>query len=115
MKNKKNSQSDNTWYGFGLGLLGGAALVWAFGTQKGRETIRHLADSAENLEGEVGGILKEYGLEAEEYIKDTIKPVEHVFENVAQSSSPLKALIDRIGINSKHTKKLFLKEDQEIK
>lgn len=89
--------------------------MWAFGTQKGRETIRHLANNAENLEGEVGEILKEYGLEAGEYIKDVAGPLKHVIEEAIPNNSPLENLIERIGINDKHTKKLFLKEDVEVK
>lgn len=50
MADQNNQKSTNFWFGFSLGILSTAALIYLFGTEKGRKTVKKVLDLTENFE-----------------------------------------------------------------
>lgn len=50
-------QNNNYWSGFGLGLLGGAGLMYILGTKKGRTALRTFLSNTDDLEHSVEDII----------------------------------------------------------
>lgn len=48
--NQKQKPENNFWLGFLLGGVLGAASLFLFGTKKGRQTLKKIIESAEELE-----------------------------------------------------------------
>ncbi len=56
MTNEK-PHSDNFWSGFALGTLAGGAMLFAFTTKRGRNTVKKMLDNTETLEHNIENIL----------------------------------------------------------
>lgn len=54
----KQTNNNNYWAGFGLGLLGGAGIMYLVGTKKGRELLRQFLDNTEGIEHSVEDIIR---------------------------------------------------------
>lgn len=50
-------QNNNYWSGFGLGILGGAGLMYLVGTRKGRELLRQFLNNTDEIEHSVEDIM----------------------------------------------------------
>ena len=59
MASQNNHKTSNFWFGFSLGILGTGALVYFFGTKKGRETMQKLLDLTENFEETINMLSEE--------------------------------------------------------
>lgn len=57
MTNNK-PHSDNFWSGFALGGVVGGALLYAFTTKRGRETVKKMLNNTETLEHNIENILE---------------------------------------------------------
>ncbi|HRN71270.1 MAG TPA: hypothetical protein PLS49_08890 [Candidatus Woesebacteria bacterium] len=55
---KEKQTSDNFWSGFALGGLVGGALLYAFTSKRGRETVKKLLDGTETIEHNIENILE---------------------------------------------------------
>lgn len=55
---KEKPHSDNFWSGFALGSLAGGALLFAFTTRRGRDTVKKMLDNTETLEHNIENILE---------------------------------------------------------
>lgn len=55
---KEKHTSDNFWSGFALGGLVGGALLYAFTSKRGRETVKKMLDNTETLEHNIENILE---------------------------------------------------------
>lgn len=54
---KEKPHADNFWSGFALGSVAGGALLYAFTTKNGRETVKKMLDNTETLEHNLESIL----------------------------------------------------------
>ncbi len=53
MKNQNNPSSSNFWFGFSIGIVSLSLMIYFFGTEKGRKTLKQLLDLTENFEDTV--------------------------------------------------------------
>lgn len=56
-KNQKNN-SENFWSGYSLGVLSGGLLMYAFGTKKGRETLKKMLSQSETIEDNLSQLVE---------------------------------------------------------
>jgi len=56
-KNQKNN-SENFWSGYSLGVLSGGLLMYAFGTKKGRETLKKMLNQSETIEDNLSQLVE---------------------------------------------------------
>ncbi len=69
---KEKQHSDNFWSGFALGGVVGGALLYAFTTKRGRETVKKMLDNTETLEHNIENILEM--LQKNNILSDQEKP-----------------------------------------
>jgi len=53
----QKNNSDNFWSGYALGILSGGALMYGFGTKKGREAVKKIMEHTDTLEHNIEDIL----------------------------------------------------------
>lgn len=56
MATQKNN-SEPFWAGYGLGMIAGAAILYAVGTKNGRQLVKHVLDGTESLEHGIEDVL----------------------------------------------------------
>lgn len=59
MSNQKNQKNnpETFWSGYSLGILSGSLLMYAFGTKKGRDTLKKMLSHSETVEGNLSQII----------------------------------------------------------
>ena len=107
MASQNNPKTSNFWFGFSLGIVSISALIYLFGTEKGRKTLKKLLDLTENLEDTIN-------LLTEELTGTTIFKEEKK-EGNKKTISSVNSLLDKMKILSpllekKQVKKFFVKE-----
>jgi hypothetical protein len=59
MSNQKNPKNnpETFWSGYSLGILSGGLLMYAFGTKKGRDTLKKMLSHSETIEENLNQII----------------------------------------------------------
>lgn len=104
MSSQNNSKTSNFWFGFSLGIISMSALIYLFGTEKGRKNLKKILDLTENLEETINLLGEE--LTGTNIFNDDKK-------------ATLGSLLDKMKVLSpllekKQVKKFFVKEGKII-
>jgi len=92
MASQNNHKTSNFWFGFSLGILGTGALVYFFGTKKGRETLQKLLSLTENFEETINMLSEELTGNA---IFDEKKDSKKTFSSLGSLLSKIKVMSPR--------------------
>jgi len=107
MASQNNSKTSNFWFGFSLGIISMSALIYLFGTEKGRKNLKKILDLTENLEETINLLGEE--LTGTTIFNDDKK------DSSKKNTSTIGSLLDKMKVLSpllekKQVKKFFVKE-----
>lgn len=106
MTKQNDNKPTNFWFGFTLGTLTAGAAAYLLCTKKGRDILKRLIDTAENLPEAIPLLIDEV------YTKNDMFQKQEVSQKIIGGLNAMDEIINKIKHNStdKDKKKFFIKE-----